>query len=130
MPTYHALVEACRGTALRTSPARAADCRHVANLLADRSYNLLGARVGLSMLAELSDRGPERTAIDARQRRMDWQMQQWGRLASQQPRDGAAQFVRLLDDPSVRNERDLLERVLQEGGVSPEPPPGWRPPRD
>lgn len=130
MPTYHALAQACRGTALRASPARAADCRHVATVLADRSDNLLGARVGLSMLAEVADRGPERAGVEARQRRMDWQMQQWGRLASQQPRDGAAQFMQLLEDPAVRTERDLLERVLRAGGVSPEPPPGWRPPRD
>lgn len=45
------------------------------------------------------------------------------------PRDGAAQFVHLLDDPSIRSERQLAERVLQEGGVAPEPPQGWRPPR-
>ena len=129
LPSYHALVQACRGTALQVSAARAGDCRHVANLLADRSDNVLGERVGLSMLLELAPRGAERTAIEARQRRMDWQMQQWGRLASQQPRDGAAQFARLLDDPSIRSERQLLARVLQEGGVASEPPEGWRLPR-
>ena len=129
LPSYHDLVQACRGTALQASPTRAADCRHVATLLADRSDNALGERVGLSMLAELAQRGPGRDAIEARQRRMDWQMQQWGRLASQQPRGGAAQFVRLLDDASIRGERQLAERVLQEGGVPPEPPQGWRPPR-
>lgn len=129
LPSYHDLVQACRGTALQASPTRAADCRHVASLLADRADNALGERVGLSMLTELAQRGPERAGVEARQRRMDWQMQQWGRLASQQPRDGAAQFVRLLDDPSIRSERQLAERVLQEGGVAPEPPQGWRPPR-
>lgn len=129
LPSYQGLVQACRGTALHASPARAGDCRHAATLLADRSDNALGERVGLSMLAELVQRGPERAGVEARQRRMDWQMQQWGRLASQQPRDGAAQFVRLLDDPSIRSERQLAERVLQEGGVPPEPPQGWHPPR-
>ncbi len=126
LPSYHDLVQACRGTALQASPARAADCRHVATLLTERSDNALGERVGLSMLAELAPRGPERAQVEARQRRMDWQMQQWGRLASQQPRDGAGQFVRLLGDPSIRSERQLAERVLQEGGVPPEPPQGWR----
>jgi len=129
LPSYHDLVQACRGTALQASPARPADCLHAATLLAERSDNALGERVGLSMLAELAQRGPERAGVEALQRRMDWRMQQWGRLASQQPRDGAGQFVRLLDDPSVRGERQLVERVLQEGGVPPEPPQGWRPPR-
>ncbi|MCW5582142.1 MAG: hypothetical protein KIS72_12445, partial [Luteimonas sp.] len=129
MPAYHDLVQACRGTALRTSPARHADCRHAADLLAEHSDSALGVQVGLAMLHELAVGGAERAAIEERRRRMDWRMQQWGRLAAQQPRDGAAQFARLLDDASVGSELQLVARVLAEGGVLPDPPAGWRPPR-
>ena len=67
--------------------------------------------------------------IQALRRRMDWQMLEWGRIATAQERDGAAQFVRLLGDPSVQTEQDLVERILAEAGVPLDPPAGWQPPR-
>jgi len=129
MPGYGTLRDACSGDMLRAVPARAADCRHVANLLADRSGSIADEQAGLAMLGTLASTPAERAEVDARRRRMDWQMLQWGRAAQQQPRDGAAQFARLLADPSIGTEQQLVERVLQEAGVSPEPPMGWTPPR-
>lgn len=128
-PAYSGLVEACRGAALRAVPTRAADCRHLATLLAERSGSAIDRAVGLAMLRELAGNNTERAAIDARRRTMDWQMLQWGRIAQQQPRDGAEQFVRLLGDASITTEQQLVERVLQEAGVPLEPPAGWSPPR-
>lgn len=128
-PDYEALMQACRDDALRATPTRAADCRHVATLLADRAGSALDRSIGLAMLDSLARDAAERSAIDARRLHMDWQMLEWGRVAAQQPDGGAAQFVRLLSDPAVRTEQQLLERVLQEAGVPLAPPAGWRPPR-
>ena len=129
MPGYLPLQQACGSEALRATPTRHADCRHVASLLAERSGSAGDQGLGLALLRELAGDGAERSDIDARRRRMDWQMLQWGRIASSQPRDGAAQFVRLLADPAIGTERQLMERVLQEAGVPLEPPAGWAPPR-
>ncbi len=128
-PAYSGLVEACRGAALRAVPTRAADCRHFATLLSEHSGSAIDRAVGLAILRELAGNNTERAAIDARRRTMDWQMLQWGRIAQQQPRDGAEQFVRLLGDASITTEQQLVERVLQEAGVPLEPPTGWSPPR-
>ncbi|MGJ4803165.1 hypothetical protein [Luteimonas sp. SDU82] len=128
-PDYAALVEGCGQATLRALPARGEDCRRVAVLLAEHSTSLAGEHAGLAMLRALASTAAERDAVDARQRGMDWRMLQWGRLARQQPRDGAAQFARLLADATIDSEQQLVERVLAEGGVAPEPPPGWVPPR-
>lgn len=127
-PAYSGLVDACRDNALRATPARAADCRHAATLLAGQSDTALDRMVGLSMLRGMASGNAERAAIDAQQRTMDWRMLQWGRIAQQQPRDGAGQFVRLLRT-GVTSELELAGRVLQEAGVRLEPPAGWTPPR-
>src|SRR3546814_9655462 len=71
----------------------------------------------------------ERAEAQALRRRQDWQMIQWNRAATAQPDNGAAQFVRLLRDPAVLRERDLVERVLAEAGIPLEPPAGWEMPR-
>src|SRR3546814_19885143 len=63
-----------------------------------------------------------RAEAQALRRRQDWQMIQWNRAATAQPDNGAAQFVRLLRDPAVLRERDLVERVLAEAGIPLEPP--------
>lgn len=129
MPGYAPLVEACDQRMLRALPARRGDCRHVALLLADRSTSIADQAAGLAMLRALASSAAERDEVDARARRMDWRMLQWGRLARQQPRDGAGQFARLLADASVTSEQQLVDRVLAEGGVAPEPPADWTPPR-
>lgn len=128
-PALDGLVAACRGTGLRAAPTRAADCRHVANLLVDRSDSVLERMVGVTLLRELATGSGERSAIDGQRRTLDWQMLQWGRISRQQPRDGAEQFVRLLRDDSIQNELQLMQRVLEEAGVPLEPPAGWMPPR-
>ena len=38
-------------------------------------------------------------------------------------------LARLLADPRVRTEQDLVERILAEAGVPLDPPAGWQPPR-
>lgn len=128
-PPLQPLMEACRGEALSSTPTRADDCRHVARVMADASDAGLGTSVGIRLLEQLATNDAERAQTQARRRRMDWQMLEWGRLSAAQPRDGAAQFVRLLHDPAVHSEQDLLERVLEEGGVALDPPAGWQPPR-
>ena len=128
-PGYDALVEACSQQMLRAMPARRGDCAHVASLLADHSTNIADEHAGLAMLGALASTPAERSDLQARLRRMDWRMLEWGRLGQQQPRYGAEQFARLLADPAIASEQQLVERVLAEGGVAVDPPPGWAPPR-
>lgn len=128
LPGYQPVVQACRDNALGVTPSRVADCRHLASLLTGSRANALDQSIGLRMLSGLPGSDVDRIEIEARQRRIHWQMLQWGRAAQQQPRDGAEQFVRLLADPSIDTEQQLLERVLQEAGIPLEPPPGWTAP--
>lgn len=127
MPGYAVLL-ACRDDALRATPTRASDCRHVAGLLMEHSSGAIDRVIGLDMLRAVAGSASERVAIEAQRRRVDWQMLEWGRVSASQPDGGIAQFVRLLSDPSIRTEQQLLERVLREAGVPLEPPPGWSPP--
>ena len=129
MPTLQPLAEACGGSALRATPARRADCEHIARTLVGYSDTSLGQMFGIGMLERMAGSASGRAEVQALQRRMDWQMLEWGRIATAQERDGAAQFVRLLADPSVQTEQDLVERILAEAGVPLDPPAGWQPPR-
>lgn len=129
MPSLQPLTQGCEDGALRSTPGRAADCAHLARVLVDHSDSSLGRMVGIGMLGQMAGSASERAEVQALQRRTDWQMLEWGRISSQQPRDGAPQFVRLLADPQVRTEQDLIERILAEAGVPLDPPAGWQPPR-
>ena len=129
-PGYSGLMQSCRGEALRAAPTRHGDCRHVATLLAGPVGSAADQGIGLAMLRELAGSAAERSEVEARQRKLYWQMMEWGRVSMAQPRDGAAQFVRLLGDEGIRTEQQLVERVLQEAGVPLDPPAGWSPPRN
>lgn len=129
MPGYGSPLEACGERMLRAVPARAGDCRHVADLLVDHADTVAGQVVGLAILHELATTPAEREAVARRQRPIDWRMLEWGRTVSAQDDQGIAQFVRLLADPSIESERQLADRVLQEAGIALDPPEGWTPPR-
>ena len=129
VPGLATLHEACSEQMLRARPARRDDCRHAAGLLVDGSGRVGDEHAGLAMLWALATSAAERAAVEERQRALDWRMLQWGRIAQQQPRGGAAQFVRLLSDPDIRTEQQLVARVLAEAGVPSDPPQDWTPPR-
>ena len=129
MPSLEPLSQACQPGALRATPTRAADCTYIARTFVGHSDSTLGRMLGIGMLERMAGNASERAEVQALQRRMDWQMLEWGRIATAQERDGAAQFVRLLGDPSVQTEQDLVERILAEAGVPLDPPAGWQPPR-
>src|SRR5690606_6933725 len=128
-PGYDALVEGCSGQMLRAMPARRSDCAHVARLLADRSTSTADLPAGLAVLGALAATPAGRSELQARGRRMGWRMLEWGRLGQQQPRYGAEQFARLLADPTIATEQQLVDRVLTEGGTPLEPPADWTRPR-
>src|SRR5690606_36526051 len=96
LPPLHPLTEACDGDALSSVPTRRQDCRHVAQVMADASDTSLGTRFGIGLLEQLVTDAAERASAQARGRRMDWQMLEWGRVSAARPDAGAAQFVRLL----------------------------------
>jgi hypothetical protein len=129
MPALTPLHAACRGEALEATPTRAAECRHVGEVAADRSDTSLATSFGLSLL-QANGASPSQLAdVRETQRRQDWRMLEWGRIAMAQSDQGAAQFARLLRDPAVRSEQDLIQRVLAEAGVPLDTPAGWQPPR-
>ena len=121
-PALGRLLEACRGEALASMPNRRSDCQHVAHVMADASDTSLGKWVGIGLLERTAKTAEERADAGARRRRIDWQMSQWGRLSSGEPFSGAAQFARLLGDPAIQREQDLIERMLGDAGVPLEPP--------
>jgi len=127
-PALEPLMRGCDVDAAGENATRARDCRHVASLMANTSDTQLGRMLGLALLERLASTQAERADVQARRRIFDWRMLQWGRASATLPRDGAAQFARLLADPSVRTEADLIARALQEAGVPSEPPAGWQPP--
>lgn len=129
IPSLQALVDACEGRALGATATRAADCARIARTLVGHSDSHLGRMVGIDMLARMAGNASERAEAAELRRRMDWQMLEWGRVSAAQARDGAPQFARLLRDPQVRTEQDLVERILAEAGVPPDPPAGWQAPR-
>lgn len=129
MPPLQDLVDACSAAGLRVTAARSAGCARLARILAGASDSSFGRMAGVHMLGNLAADAPARAEAQALQRRMDWQMLEWGRISASQPRAGTPQFVRLLDDPQVRSEQDLIDRILGEAGVPLDPPAGWQPPR-
>jgi len=129
LPGLRTLGEACGDDALDATPTRRADCRHVGRVAADTADTSMGASIGIGLLEATAASVAQRVEAQVLRRRLDWQMIQWGRAATSQPDDGAAQFVRLLRDPAVHGERDLVERVLAEAGIPLKPPAGWEMPR-
>lgn len=125
IPDLQPLIDACATSATRGDPGRARDCRHVAELMAHRSDTLLGRLVGLDLLAQRATSPAEHADVRSQQRTTEWMLHEWGRASAALPRDGAAQFVRLLADDTLRSEPELVTRALQEAGISPTPPAGW-----
>ena len=123
LPGYKTLLDACRPETLGDAPTREADCRHVAHLLVERSSTVLDQGVGLAVQRRLARTPAGRAEALARRRQLDWLMRESAPLAMQ---DGGAPFVRLLADPSIHSEQQLLERLLKEAGRPLAPPAGWK----
>lgn len=129
IPPLKPIFDACSNGALTATPTRRADCRHVADLMADHSDSQVGQFVGIGLLKNLATTAQQQADAAARRRSMDWRMQQWGKLSSEQPRGGSPQFTRLLGDPSIDSEQALVARLLTDAGIPLEPPPDWQPPQ-
>lgn len=129
VPGLGPLMQGCDADTMGANATRARDCRHVAGIMANGSDTQLGTMLGLALLERLATTQAERVDLQARRRAFDWRMLEWGRANAALPRDGAGQFVRLLADPSIRSEADLIAGALQEAGIPLEPPAGWQPPR-
>lgn len=125
IPDLQPLTDACTASSTRGDSDRSRDCRHIADVMARRSDTLIGRLVGLDLLAQLASSPAERADVRSQQRMAEWMLHEWGRASAALPRDGAAQFVRLLADDTLRSEPDLISRALEEAGVPSTPPPGW-----
>lgn len=132
LPSFHSLEplsETCRGYVRGASTQRRAACRQVAQALADASDTLLGQLVGIKLLEDAAGTPEERAEAHTRRRRFDWRMQQWTEVSSRLRNAGSSDFARLLGDPGIYNEEQLMLRQLREAGVALDPPAGWQPPR-
>lgn len=123
LPGYRTLLDACKPEALAQAPTRESDCRHVAHVLVERSSSLLDQGIGLGMQRRLARTPAERAAAQARRRQLDWLMHESAPLGMQ---SGGTPFVRLLADPSIHSEQQLMERLLKDAGRPLQPPPGWK----
>ena len=127
MPGLAPVSQACRKEAIDATPRRGEDCRHLAQVLANASDTLLGSSVGRAMLARLARSPAQAEAASESSRQHAWRQQQWIELTRKQPRDGMAYFLRLLADPAVQSEPQLIERLLQENNIPLQPPADWQP---
>ena len=89
---------------------------------------MLDEGFGLAIQRRLAKTPTERAAAQARRRQLEWLMQASAPLGMQ---DGGTRFARLLADPSIHSEQQLLQRLLKDAGRPLTPPPcwKWRPPR-
>lgn len=127
MPGLGPVSQACRSDASRAMPQRGEDCRHLAQVLAHASDTLLGSSFGIAMLARLANSPAEVATARELRRQYAWRQQQWLELTRKQPRDGMPDFVRLLADPAIKSEPQLIERLLQENSIPLQAPAGWQP---
>ncbi len=129
IPALQPISETCRGYAIGAPTQRRAACLRLAQVLAESSDSRLGQSVGIGLLENMAGTPEERAEARAQRRRFDWQLLQWIEVSSRLPNAGATDFVRLLRDPSIRTEEQLMLRQLREAGVAIDPPAGWEPPR-
>ena len=123
-PALLPLMQACRAQGSAMTPTRRQQCRHVAGLMADRSDTQLAESIGIGLLKTLAGSDLERDEAARRRRHLEWQ--QFQRFILDGGGQGQEQrFLKLFRDPSLRNERELTERMLREAGVPLEPHAGW-----
>lgn len=129
IPGFQPITETCRAYATGASTQRRYACRRLAKVLAESSDTRIGQMIGIALLADTAGTLEERADARAQRRRFDWLMQQWIEVSRRLPNDGATDFARLLRDPSIRTEEQLMLRQLREAGVAIDPPAGWESPR-
>ena len=126
-PSLQPLTNACRDAALEATPARRADCLHVARILANHSDNLLMAGMGIGMLERAANTPGDKALAATLARNHAWQQHQYFEVLSS--RRGTAQEVegllRLLHSPDMDSEIELREAALREQGIPLLPPQDW-----
>lgn len=127
MPQYASIDRGCSTQVGALEAAHLRDCRQLADVLRNQSDTVLSQFLGMSIADRLADGSAERQAIESQRLRAQWRTEQWGRLSAEQPKDGIPQFVRLLKDPGIKTEQQLVTRILDEANVSQDPPAGWQP---
>lgn len=125
MPALGTLMDGCREAALAVARSRREDCRHVASLLLDDPDSVLMENVGIGLLDALARTDAERATAAERRRRFDWRMQQRMRLEMGGGASAGDDFLRLFGDPTIDNERELIQRLLREADVPLQPPADW-----
>lgn len=127
LPNFTELLSACRGAALTKTPTRAADCRHLAEIMSGASDTAIGRAIGSGLRVDTAADEAARAAAEDARRSVAWQLRRFGETTSAQPDNGAAQLKRLLADASIHTEIDLIVRVLKEANIPLQPPADWRP---
>ena len=126
-PSLKPLTTACRDAALEATPARRADCLHVARILANHSDNLLMAVMGIGMLKRAANTPEDKALAAALARNHAWQQHQYFEVLTS--RRGTAQEVedtlRLLHAPGINSEVQLRDAALREVGIPLLPPQDW-----
>lgn len=129
IPDLHSILGTCHAYARGASTQRRAACRRLGQVLAEDSSNRLMQSLGVAVLNDTAGTLVEQAEARELRRRLEWQLQQWIRISRQLPNDGTTEFARLLRDPSIGNEQDVIARQLRNAGIALNPPPDWEPPR-
>ncbi|MFL6585423.1 MAG: hypothetical protein ACJ8GV_00860 [Luteimonas sp.] len=114
VPGYSRLAGGCRSA----TPERQVACRSLAGQLL-ASDTLIMRSIGSAIASRLDAPDVEAT------RAIAWRTDAMQRATAP---DGERQFVRLLDDASIRTEIELQARMLSEAGIPLVPPADWTPP--
>lgn len=125
LPGVSALAGACKTTE-PPDAALIADCIAVAEKM-QTSGSLFARTAGFKLHESLLAPGADRTALQARQRRLAWQMQQMGELAGRLANEPRVTRVYTQALGEAGDESAAVSAVLRSQGVPQEPPPGWQP---
>lgn len=130
LPGLKPLSDACKNEALESTPARRADCLHVARTLATQSDTLLMTSLGIGILKRAANTAEDNALAITLGRNNAWQQQQYFQVLSTQR--GSTQemeaTLRLLHSPGVESEAQLREATLRERGIALVPPSDWAAP--
>ena len=114
VPGYSRLAAGCTSA----TPELQVACRSLAGQLLE-SDTLIMRSIGSAIASRLDAPDVEAT------RAIAWRTHAMQRATAP---DGERQFMRLLDDTSIRNEIELQARMLGEAGIPLVPPADWTPP--
>jgi hypothetical protein len=106
------------------SAGRFEHCETIGRTMFSTAPTLIGRQMGRSVLRMSGADSPD---IGEQELTLEWLRFQSTRLQQQEDAVFGASLPYFVDLEETRSEIQAMERVLQRGGISATPPPGWKP---